>query len=83
MLRICQQLTPRYGLPSDFETRRQIALMLPIENLTCDVLILGAGGAGMLAALHVTSVNPRVDRHCREGALGPERCVCAPTATLK
>ena len=32
--------------------------MLPIDDLTCDVLILGAGGAGMLAALHVTNVNP-------------------------
>ena len=28
--------------------------MLPIDNLTADVLILGAGGAGMLAALSVT-----------------------------
>src|SRR4051812_45614890 len=32
--------------------------MLPIDDLTCDVLILGAGGAGMLAALHVTTANP-------------------------
>src|SRR3954469_7992610 len=33
--------------------------MLPIDDLSCDVLILGAGGAGMLAALHVTTVNPK------------------------
>jgi succinate dehydrogenase/fumarate reductase flavoprotein subunit len=33
-------------------------MMLPIDELSCDVLILGAGGAGMLAALHVTSANP-------------------------
>jgi succinate dehydrogenase / fumarate reductase flavoprotein subunit/fumarate reductase flavoprotein subunit len=33
--------------------------MLPIDELNCDVLILGAGGAGMLAALHVTTANPR------------------------
>src|SRR3954465_9971735 len=33
--------------------------MLPIDDLTADVLILGAGGAGMLAALHVTTANPR------------------------
>jgi succinate dehydrogenase/fumarate reductase flavoprotein subunit len=33
--------------------------MLPIDDLSCDVLILGAGGAGMLAALHVTTANPR------------------------
>jgi succinate dehydrogenase/fumarate reductase flavoprotein subunit len=32
--------------------------MLPIDDLACDVLILGAGGAGMLAALHVTTANP-------------------------
>jgi succinate dehydrogenase / fumarate reductase flavoprotein subunit/fumarate reductase flavoprotein subunit len=34
-------------------------MMLPIDDLSCDVLILGAGGAGMLAALHVTNANPR------------------------
>ena len=33
--------------------------MLPIDDLSCDVLILGAGGAGMLAALHVTTANPK------------------------
>jgi succinate dehydrogenase / fumarate reductase flavoprotein subunit/fumarate reductase flavoprotein subunit len=33
--------------------------MLPIDYLHCDVLILGAGGAGMLAALHATTANPR------------------------
>jgi succinate dehydrogenase/fumarate reductase flavoprotein subunit len=33
--------------------------MLPIDDLSCEVLILGAGGAGMLAALHVTSANRR------------------------
>ncbi len=33
--------------------------MLPIDDLSCDVLILGAGGAGMLAALHVTTANLR------------------------
>jgi succinate dehydrogenase/fumarate reductase flavoprotein subunit len=33
--------------------------MLPIDDLTADVLILGAGGAGMLAALHVTTANPK------------------------
>ncbi|MEX0612994.1 MAG: FAD-binding protein [Pirellulales bacterium] len=32
--------------------------MLPLDELPCDVLILGAGGAGMLAALHVTTANP-------------------------
>src|SRR5436190_9770071 len=33
--------------------------MLLIDDLTADVLILGAGGAGMLAALHVTTANPK------------------------
>ena len=32
--------------------------MLPIDDISCDVLILGAGGAGMLAALHGTMANP-------------------------
>jgi succinate dehydrogenase/fumarate reductase flavoprotein subunit len=31
---------------------------LPIDELSCDVLILGAGGAGMLAALHITTATP-------------------------
>src|SRR6476659_5333780 len=33
--------------------------LLPLDELQTDVLILGAGGAGMLAALHVTTANPR------------------------
>jgi succinate dehydrogenase/fumarate reductase flavoprotein subunit len=33
--------------------------LLPLDEISCDVLILGAGGAGMLAALHVTTANPR------------------------
>src|SRR3954470_23799908 len=40
-----QQLTPSF--------------MLPIDELTADVLVLGAGGTGMLAALHVTTADPR------------------------
>jgi succinate dehydrogenase / fumarate reductase flavoprotein subunit/fumarate reductase flavoprotein subunit len=32
--------------------------LLPIDELQGDILILGAGGAGMLAALHVTTANP-------------------------
>jgi succinate dehydrogenase/fumarate reductase flavoprotein subunit len=30
--------------------------LLPLDEIPCDVLILGAG---MLAALHVTTANPR------------------------
>ena len=35
-------------------------MILPVDELTCDVLILGAGGAGMLAALHITTATPKV-----------------------
>jgi hypothetical protein len=31
--------------------------MLPNDDLSCDVLILGADGAGLLAALHVTTAS--------------------------
>ncbi len=49
--------------------------MLPTDELTADVLILGAGGAGMLAALHVTTANP----HARiviavKGLIGQSGC---------
>lgn len=33
--------------------------MLPLDEISCDILILGAGGAGMLAALHATDADPR------------------------
>ncbi len=50
-------------------------MILPIDELSCDVLILGAGGAGMLAALHVTTAN----RQARiviavKGLLGQSGC---------
>ncbi|MEA2711701.1 MAG: fumarate reductase flavoprotein subunit, partial [Phycisphaerales bacterium] len=32
--------------------------MLPLDEISCDILILGAGGAGMLCALHATETNP-------------------------
>jgi succinate dehydrogenase / fumarate reductase flavoprotein subunit/fumarate reductase flavoprotein subunit len=49
--------------------------MLPIDNLSCDVLILGAGGAGMLAALHVTAGNPRASIVIAvKGLLGQSGC---------
>src|SRR5256714_12863554 len=34
-------------------------MMLPIDDLNCAVLILGAAGAGILAAFHVPTANPR------------------------
>ncbi|MGB7160298.1 MAG: FAD-binding protein [Tepidisphaeraceae bacterium] len=33
--------------------------MLPLDEISCDILILGAGGAGMLAALHAVEADPR------------------------
>ena len=49
--------------------------MLPIDDLSCDVLILGAGGAGMLAALHVTTANPRASIVIAvKGLLGQSGC---------
>jgi succinate dehydrogenase/fumarate reductase flavoprotein subunit len=32
--------------------------LLPLDELDCDILIVGAGGAGLLAALHATTINP-------------------------
>ena len=32
--------------------------MLPLDEVNCDILIVGAGGAGLLAALHATTINP-------------------------
>ena len=32
-----------------------------IETLSTDILILGSGGAGLLAALHAHDANPRVN----------------------
>jgi succinate dehydrogenase / fumarate reductase flavoprotein subunit/fumarate reductase flavoprotein subunit len=49
--------------------------MLPIDELSCDVLILGAGGAGMLAALHVTTANPHASIVMAvKGLLGQSGC---------
>lgn len=31
------------------------------EHLTCDLLILGSGGAGLMAALHAYDINPRLN----------------------
>lgn len=35
-------------------------LALPIEEVNSDLLIIGAGGAGLLAALHATTINPQL-----------------------
>ena len=33
---------------------------LPVDSLETDILILGAGGAGMLAAVHALEAGPRL-----------------------
>jgi succinate dehydrogenase / fumarate reductase flavoprotein subunit/fumarate reductase flavoprotein subunit len=32
--------------------------LLPLDEIDADILIMGAGGAGLLAALHATTINP-------------------------
>src|SRR5215218_4136895 len=68
--------------------------LLPIDDLSCDVLILGAGGAGMLAALHVTTANPRAriviavkglmgQSGCTRMVQGGYNCVLNPADSLQ
>jgi succinate dehydrogenase / fumarate reductase flavoprotein subunit/fumarate reductase flavoprotein subunit len=69
-------------------------LMLPIDVLNCDVLILGAGGAGMLAALHVTTANPHASiviavkgligqSGCTRMVQGGYNCVLSPADSFQ
>src|SRR6478736_3219474 len=55
------QLSSSYIRHSTFDIRHSHRRppLLPLDEIQADVLILGAGGAGMLAALHVTTANPR------------------------
>src|SRR6476619_7965386 len=55
------QLCPSYIRHSSFVIRHshRRPTLLPLDELQADVLILGAGGAGMLAALHVTTAIPK------------------------
>jgi succinate dehydrogenase / fumarate reductase flavoprotein subunit/fumarate reductase flavoprotein subunit len=49
--------------------------MEPIEQLQTDILILGAGGAGLMAALHATWHNPALDITLAvKGMLGKSGC---------
>src|SRR5437763_7264055 len=49
--------------------------MLPLEELSCDILILGAGGAGLLAAVHAHETDPSL-KICIvvKGLLGQSGC---------
>ena len=48
---------------------------LPLRRVQCDVLILGAGGAGLFAALHAQAVNPALSIAVAvKGLLG--KCGC-------
>jgi succinate dehydrogenase / fumarate reductase flavoprotein subunit/fumarate reductase flavoprotein subunit len=49
--------------------------LLPLVELEADILILGAGGAGLLAALHATTANPRTKILIAvKGLLGQSGC---------
>ncbi len=39
--------------------------MLPLDEITTDLLIIGAGGAGLMAALHARERDPREPRLIR------------------
>jgi succinate dehydrogenase/fumarate reductase flavoprotein subunit len=47
-----------FWIYGNLQRKRPHMSLLPVDDLSCDVLILGAGGAGMLAAIHVTAANP-------------------------
>ncbi|HEY1378279.1 MAG TPA: FAD-binding protein, partial [Gemmataceae bacterium] len=68
--------------------------MLPLDELDCDILIVGAGGAGLLAALHATTANPAVrilvvvkgllgQSGCTRMVQGGYNCVLNPKDSLE
>src|SRR5262245_215766 len=46
--------------PSSLGPRRPMATESTVETLTTDILVLGAGGAGLCAALHAADRSPRL-----------------------
>jgi succinate dehydrogenase/fumarate reductase flavoprotein subunit len=67
--------------------------LLPFDEMNADILILGAGGAGMLAALHATGINPRIrivlvvkgllgQSGCTRMVQGGYNCVLNPADSL-
>jgi succinate dehydrogenase / fumarate reductase flavoprotein subunit/fumarate reductase flavoprotein subunit len=68
--------------------------VLPLDESDCDILIVGAGGAGMLAALHATTVNPSLrivivvkgllgQSGCTRMVQGGYNCVLNPNDSLE
>ena len=52
-----------------------VASSLPIDTLDCDILIIGAGGAGLLAALHAHELSPKLKIIVAvKGLLGQSGC---------
>src|SRR3954466_4924213 len=49
--------------------------LLPLDEVNSDLLIIGAGGAGMLAALHATTISPALSiTIVVKGLLGQSGC---------
>ena len=44
--------------------------MSAVQQLDTDILILGAGGAGLFAALHAKKAAPELGHHCGQRAPG-------------
>jgi succinate dehydrogenase / fumarate reductase flavoprotein subunit/fumarate reductase flavoprotein subunit len=68
--------------------------VLPLDELDCEILIVGAGGAGLLAALHATTANPAVrivivvkgllgQSGCTRMVQGGYNCVLNPKDSLE
>src|SRR6478736_4947476 len=56
------QLSSSYIRHSTFDIRHSHRRppLLPLDEIQADVLILGAGGAGLMAALHAREIDPRL-----------------------
>src|SRR5687768_12007997 len=68
--------------------------MLPLDELSADILIVGAGGAGLMAALHAREIDPRLQiviavkglmgqSGCTRMVQGGYNCVLNPADSLQ
>src|SRR5687768_9782151 len=68
--------------------------MLPLDELSADILIIGAGGAGLMAALHAREIDPRLQiviavkglmgqSGCTRMVQGGYNCVLNPADSLQ